>query len=324
MPRWAVCLLPFALTGCFNGFVVTPTYHSPGVEESVVAEAGHWLCRAKVAIIDVDGMLFNARSSGLLTSGDNPVAVFREKLDAAAADRRVKAVVVRINSPGGAVTASDVMHQDLLNFRRETHKPVVACLMDVAASGGYYVATACDLIYAHPTTVTGSIGVIMSLYNASGLMAKLGVASDPVKSGANKDLANPARPMTDEERAILQNVVNSFHQQFVQVVALGRNLPEERVRSLADGRIYTGVEAQALGLVDEVGYLEDALAAAMDLACLRDAAIIAYDRCAGSKGSSYSGLPSIPREIKLSRDVPGLAAPHGAAFMYLWEPGSMR
>lgn len=323
MARRLVCLLPFLLTGCFNGFVVTPTYVSSGVEESVVAKAGHWLCRDKIAVIDVDGMLFNARTSNLLTSGENPVALFREKLDAAAADRRVRAVVLRINSPGGAVTASDIMHQDLLNFRAETRKPVVACFMDVAASGGYYIATACDLIYAHPTTVTGSIGVIMSLYNASGLMTKLGVTSDPIKSGANKDLANPARPMTDEERGILQNVVNSFHNQFVQVVAVGRNLPEERVRALADGRIYTGVEAKALGLVDEVGYLEDALGAALDLACLRDAAIVAYDRCEGTRGSIYSGL-NIPREIKVNVGVPGLTPPAGAAFLYLWEPGVPR
>src|SRR5262245_65616847 len=106
MARWLVWLLPFMLTGCFNGFVITPTYHSSGIEESVVAEPAHWLCWDKVAIIDVDGLLFNARTSGLLSDGENPVALFREKLDAAAADHRVKAVVLRINSPGGAVTAS--------------------------------------------------------------------------------------------------------------------------------------------------------------------------------------------------------------------------
>ena len=317
-------LLPLVLTGCFNGFVITPTYHSGGVEENVMAKPAHWLCRNKIAIIDVDGLLFNARTSGLLSDGENPLALFRERLEAAAADKRVRAVVLRINSPGGAVTASDIMHQDLLNFRKETNKPVVACLMDVAASGGYYVATASDLIFAHPTTVTGSIGVIMSLYNASGLLTKIGVASDPIKSGPNKDLANPARPMTDEERAILQNVVNRFHEQFVQVVAIGRQLPEDRVRALADGRIYTGFEARQFGLVDEVGYLEDALAAAMDLACLDDAAIVAYDRCSGCRGSIYSGLPSVPSEIKVNLQVPGLNSPGNAAFLYLWEPGLMR
>src|SRR5438132_4467585 len=251
----------------------------------------------------------NARSSGLLSDGDNPVSLFREKLDAAACDKHVKAVVLRINSPGGAVTASDIMYQDLLHFRHETNKPVVACMMDVAASGAYYLAMASDRIYAHATTVTGSIGVIMSLYNASGLLTKIGVTSDPVKSGPNKDIGNPARPMTKEEREILQNMVNSFYDQFVQVVVKGRQLPEERVRALADGRIYTGLDAKKQGLVDEVGYLEDALQAAMDLACIKDARIIAYDACHGYRGSIYAGMPKIPSEISVKLDVPGLSPP---------------
>src|SRR5262249_22941878 len=163
-----------------------------------------------------------------------------------------------INSPGGAVTASDILYQDLVRFRAETGKPVIACMMDVAASGGYYVAMGCDRIYAHPTTVTGSIGVIMSLYNATGLFHMLGVKSDPIKSGPNKDIGNPGRPMTEEERAILQQMVGSFYDQFVQVVVRGRpELPEERIRALADGRVYTGLDAKKLGLVDEIGYLDD-------------------------------------------------------------------
>src|SRR5262249_45844199 len=153
---------------------------------------------------------------------------------------------LRINSPGGGVTASDIMYHDLMRFRHTTGKPVVACMMDVAASGGYYLAMACDLVYAHPTTVTGSIGVIMSLYNASGLCEKLGVSSNPIKSGPNKDIGNPGRPMTEQERAILQGVVNGFYVQFVHVVVEGRHMPEERVRELADGRVYTGIEAKEL------------------------------------------------------------------------------
>ena len=114
------------------------------------------LCRDKIALIDVEGLIVNARTGGLFSSGDNPVSLFRERLDTAACDKRVKAVVLRINTPGGGVTASDIMYRDLVNFRQETGKPVVACLMDVAASGGYYLAVGCDRIFAHPTTVTGS------------------------------------------------------------------------------------------------------------------------------------------------------------------------
>lgn len=219
----------------------------------------------------------------------------------------VKAVVIRINSPGGAVTASDIMYQDLCRFREQTHKPVVACMMDVAASGGYYLAMGCDRIYAHPTTVTGSIGVIMSLYNAAGLFGMIGVKSDPIKSGPNKDIGNPGRPMTDEERAILQHMVTNFYEQFIGVVVKGRSgsLGEERIRALADGRVYTGLEAKELGLVDEIGYLEDAIKAAKDMACVKDAAVIAYDRCEGFRGCIYSAAPRIPSQISVKLDLPG-------------------
>jgi protease-4 len=324
MRRWIVFATTFTLTGCFNGFTVTPTHIGGPLEETVIVDACRWTCRNKIAIIDVDGMILNARSSGLLGSGENPMSVFRERLDAAAHDKHVKAVVLRINSPGGAVTASDIMYQEVLNFRRDTEKPVVACMMDVAASGAFYIAMGCDRIYAHPTTVTGSIGVIMSLYNASGLFAKLGVTSDPIKSGPNKDLGNPARPMTEEERAILQGMVNRFYDQFVQVVVRGRGLPEEQVRALADGRIYTGLDAKEAGLIDEVGYLDDAVRDALSMAGIKDAAIIAYDRGDGYRGSIYAGLPKIPSEINVKLDLPGLNNVGGAAFLYLWEPGAPR
>jgi protease-4 len=324
MLRSIVWLLPLMLTGCFNGFVLKPANVDGPIHETLMQDAHDWRCHNKVAIIDVDGVIMNARSSGLFGGGDNPVSLFREKLDAAAHDKRVKAVVLRINSPGGAVTASDIMYQDLLAFRRKTHKPVVACMMDVAASGAYYLAMASDWIYAHPSTVTGSIGVIMSLYNATGLFAKIGVASNPIKSGPNKDLGNPARAMTPEERAILQGMVNSFYDQFVQVVVAGRHLPDQRVRALADGRVYTGLDAAKLGLVDEIGYLDDAIATAKRMACVPDAKIIAYDQCDGYRGSIYAGLPKIPSQITVKLDLPGLGANTRAAFMYLWEPGAPR
>ena len=324
MRRWIVFAGVFLLTGCFNGFVITPTHVGGPLGETVIVDAHRWTCRNKIAIIDVDGLILNARTGSLFGSGENAMSLFRERLDAAAEDRHVKAVVLRINSPGGAVTASDIMYQEVLSFRRDTGKPVVACMMDVAASGAYYIAMGCDKVYAHPTTVTGSIGVIMSLYNASGLFAKIGVTSDPIKSGPNKDIGNPGRPMTDAERAILQGMVNSFYDQFVQVVARGRSLPEEQVRTLADGRVYTGLDAKKAGLVDEVGYLEDALRDAMSMASIKDATIIGYDRGDGYRGSIYAGMPKIPSEINVKLDLPGFNNPTGAAFMYLWEPGSLR
>jgi protease-4 len=321
MPRWIAFAAALAMTGCFNGLLLKPTTVHEPVAETTVTEPCHWYCRDKIAIIDVDGLIMNAKSSALLSDGDNPVSLFREKLDAAADDKHVKAVVLRINSPGGAVTASDIMYQDLVNFRKETGKPVVACMMDVAASGAYYLAMGSDRVYAHPTTVTGSIGVIMSLYNASGLLTKIGLSSDPIKSGPNKDLGNPARPMTAEERAILQGMVDSFYGQFVGIVAKGRGLPEDDIRKLADGRVYTGIDAKKLHLVDEVGYLEDAIQAARDMAGVRDARVIVFDRGDGFRGSIYAGMPKIPSKIDVKLDLPGFNATSGATFMYLWEPG---
>jgi protease IV len=315
------CLFPFLLAGCFNGLLLTPVNTNSPVEEVVITESKHpLLCHDKIAIIDVDGVIMNAKSSGLLGEGENMMSTFRERLDAAAEDKHVKAVVLRINSPGGAVTASDIMYHDLLTFRRDTGKPVVACMMDVAASGGCYLAMGADHIIAHSTTITGSIGVIMSLYNATGLFEKVGVTSNPIKSGPIKDIGNPARPMTEEEHAILQKLVNSFYDQFVHVVASSRRLPEDEVRHFADGRVFSGIEAKKIGLIDEVGYLEDAIATAKSMACLKEASVVAYDRCSGYRGSIYAGMPSIPSEVKIKLDVPLFNNKGGAAFMYLWEP----
>jgi len=322
MARTLLLMLALALGGCFNGVLLTPVSTNSPVEESVMREAHRPLfCFDKIAIIDVDGLILNAKVGGLLSDGDNMMSTFCERLQAAADDPQVKAVVLRINSPGGAVTASDIMYHEVRRFREKTGKPVVACMMDVAASGGYYLAMSADRIYAHPSTVTGSIGVIMSLYNAAGLFQMIGVKSNPIKSGPNKDIGNPAREMTAEEHAILQGMVNSFYDQFVQVVVRGRGLPEDRVRALADGRVYTGLDAQKLGLVDQIGYLDDAIHCAEQLACVKDAAVVAYDHCGGYRGSIYAGMPKIPSEINVKLDVPLFGNKGGAAFMYLWQPG---
>src|SRR5262249_46336896 len=147
------------------------------------------------------------------------------------------------------------------------------------------------------------------------------------KSGPNKDIGNPARPMSDAERALLQKMVDSFHDQFVGVVAKGRKLPVERVRELADGRVYTGREAKTVGLVDEVGYLEDALQCALDLACLKDAKVVAYDTCsAGYRGSIYARTPHLPAEMNVKVDLAGLGGLGSldGGFYYLWEAGLRR
>lgn len=177
----------------------------------------------------------------------------------------VRAVVMRINSPGGVVGPTQEIHDAVLRLRR-AGKPVVASLGAVAASGGYYVAVACDQIYANPGTLTGSIGVIMQLANLEQLMKKVGVDYVVVKAGQFKDIGNPGRAMTPEERRVMQALLDDVHAQFVGAVAAGRNLTREDVLRFADGRIFSGVQAKALRMVDVLGGLEEAVLAAARLA----------------------------------------------------------
>lgn len=190
--------------------------------------------------------------------------------------RGIKAVVVRIDSPGGAVAPTQEIYDEIVKVRKE--KPVVASLGSVAASGGYYIASACDRVIANPGTLTGSIGVIMELGNIEELMKKLGVKGYAIKSGPHKDVGSPFRALTPEGRAILQGLVDNVHGQFVSAVAKGRKMPEAKVRELADGRIFSGQQAKELGLVDELGGLENAIEAAAKRAGIEGVPQVVYFR----------------------------------------------
>lgn len=173
----------------------------------------------------------------------------------------IHAVILRVESPGGAVTPAQEIYQELLRLREK--KPLIASLGEVAASGGYYIASACNTIVANPGTMTGSIGVIMgTMYNVQGLLDKLGVKGSVIKAGTYKDIGSPIREMTPEERQILKDMLDNVHTQFIAAVAAGRKMDETAVRKLADGRVYSGEQAQKLGLVDQLGNFQDAVAAA--------------------------------------------------------------
>ena len=198
----------------------------------------------KVGVVEVSGLL--SKSAPTLEQ----LKRFRE-------DPRVRAIVLRVNSPGGVVAPAQEIMREVEKTRK--HKKVVASFGSMAASGGYYAACAADLIMAAPGTATGSIGVIMRLTNMEDLARKLGLDFYSLKAGALKDLGSPFRPMTPEEKEVLQKLLNDIHEQFIRDVARGRKLPLDKVRALADGRIFTGEEAKKLGLVDELGNFEDAL-----------------------------------------------------------------
>lgn len=216
-----------------------------------------------VALIKFDGTITDETVAPTRGRQENLAALLKR----AERDQGIKAVVLRINSPGGSATASQELY-DQIGRLRESGKPVVAYLTDIAASGGYYVAAAADRIVSQPATITGSIGVIITSVDTQGLEDKLGIHQRVIKSGPYKDILSSSRDLTPEEQDILNTVVQQTLNQFVTAVARGRNLPEEQVRQIADGRIVTGTEAQRLHLVDEVGGQKRAVELAAQLAKL--------------------------------------------------------
>ncbi len=206
----------------------------------------NWAFRTgdRIALVRIDGVILDAEST-------------IDELHRYRDDHNVKAVLLRIDSPGGGVVPSQEIHDEVRRLRAV--KKVVTSMGTVAASGGYYIASASDKIIANPGTLTGSIGVIMEMANVESLLQKVGVESVVIKSGKNKDVGSPFRKMQPEERALLQDVMDDVHAQFIDAVAEGRSLDPEAVRLLADGRIFTGRQARSLGLVDELGSLQDAI-----------------------------------------------------------------
>jgi protease-4 len=276
----------------------------------------------RVAVIDVDGLLLNQNTDGMLGSGENPVAVFREKLMAASADGQVAAVVLRIHSPGGGVTACDIMADELERFKLCTRKPTVASLMDVATSGAYYLAIGADRVVAQPTAITGGIGAIFNHVNLQDAMAQLNVLSDPVKAGSRIDMGSVAGPIDPDTRALFQEMAGEFHQRFLKRVARRRpGMTEDDRRVLGDGRIVSAPQALRLHLVDRLGTLHDAIQEAEGIAGVADAEVVIYHRAGTPARSLYAISPGPPRlsdAIPLS--YPGLDRTKLPTFLYLWQP----
>lgn len=203
----------------------------------------------QIAVLDVQGIILDSKE-------------FSEQLKDYGTRAGVRAVVLRINSPGGGVAASQEMYEAVRKFRADTRKKVIVSMASVAASGGYYVACAADRIYANPGSVTGSIGVIAEWFNYGDLLRWAKMEDIVIKSGALKDAGSPTRPLTEAEKAYFQALINNMYNQFVSAVASSRKMKDEVVRKLADGRVYTGQEARQNGLVDELGTLQDAIAGA--------------------------------------------------------------
>ncbi|MCX6024050.1 MAG: signal peptide peptidase SppA [Chloroflexi bacterium] len=226
--------------------------------------------RASVGVVKIQGMIRGGEGGGRMSGP----GAFSERivkwLRQAQQDPSIKAVVLRVDSPGGGVTASDEIYQEVHSLKHVHHKPVVVSMGSLAASGGYYISAPADRIIANPTTITGSIGVITMAPNYEELMEKVGVRMNVVKTGPYKDMASSFRPFTEQDQELLQGVLDDSYYRFVDIVAEGRNMDRAAVRALADGRIYTGRQAKAVGLVDEFGSLQDAINVAGRMAGLGD------------------------------------------------------
>ncbi|MDF2945441.1 MAG: signal peptide peptidase SppA, type [Bacillales bacterium] len=244
--------------------------------EEVIIEDGN--LDDKIAVFELNGVIQDVDDTGSMFSdvGYNH-KVFLDMLDYAKNDASVKGIILKVNSPGGGVYESAQIHKKLLEIKNEAKIPVYVSMGSMAASGGYYISAPADKIFASPETITGSLGVIMQSLNVTGLAKKYGVTYDTIKSGQYKDIMNPVREMTKEERDILQSMVQNSYNNFVDVIAEGRGLDKTEVRKIADGRIYDGIQAEKLNLVDKLGYEEDAIKDMRKKYKLSDAQVIKYE-----------------------------------------------
>ncbi len=311
-----VSLLAAAIRGTASREAV---YEATRVQEATVSGTPG---DPKVAVIPVKGLL--APGSSLLMASD-PALVFKAMLEQAKDDAKVRAVILAVDSGGGGITTCDVMHKALQDFQAESHLPVVVLMEDVAASGAYYVACAADYIIAHPTTITGSIGVMMPLLDAGDLMQKIGLTDRTVKSGEFKTMGSPFTQRTPEEwkreKEILDGLVMQMYERFVEVVAEGRGLEPDAVRAVADGRIYTGQQALENGLIDAIGYQEDAVDKAKELAGIARAHVVRYTRALSLREMLLARTEGHGLALGLEGRLPAhmLSRP-----MYIWPPAALQ
>jgi protease-4 len=279
--------------------------------------------KEKIVVLDLTGTIKTASDSGMLNREGDLVSRIYFRLKKAVEDPLVKGIILRLDTPGGEITASDIIYHEILRFRQESRIPVVALMMGVAASGGYYVASACDYIIAHPTTITGSIGVIAILPNFNLTLSRLGIKMNVIKSGSMKDAGSPYREMTFEEKVHFQTLINAMYQKFLKVIYQSRKdkLSLKEIETLADGRVYIAQKALELKLIDEIGYFESALQKTLSLAKIKEATVIAYSYYPLRKTNIYArpGLDENPLKMEI-KGLDYLLPTLKPGLYYLWLP----
>lgn len=291
---------------------------SPLVEKVVSGEG-----EDKILVIDIKGFISNKKSKTIFGAQIEVgmVEKVREILKKASDDDNIKAILLKINSPGGTVTSSDIIYHEIKSFKKRNGIRVYALFMDLAASGGYYVAQAADKIIAHPTSVTGSIGVISLKMNFKNLLDKVGVEFEVVKSGEKKDFLSPFRPFTVEERKLFQETIDSMHQRFVDTIIENRpGINRASMKVLADGRIFTSQQALDLKLIDHIAYLDETEEFIKRDLAVQKLKFVVYSRPGEYKNNLYSSLPTNPTINLLNIDLNFLPQNLDSNFLYLWIP----
>ena len=278
--------------------------------------------KGKVLVIPIKGKISDNPKLGLLSKKPSMVQEVVSQLRKAEKDSRVRAVLLKIDSPGGSVTASDLLYHEITEYKKRTGAKVVVAMMNIAASGGYYIALPADFIVAHPTSITGSVGVIFLQPRISGLLEKIGVGVDVKTSGKYKDMGSMFREESEAEREILQDLTDQLGKRFIELVRTNRNLDEKALAETASARIFLADEALALRLIDQVGYLSDAITKAKDLAGLPpDAKVVVYRRIEYPNDTLYNTRITAGSDQKLTLvdiDLMKAAGDMQAGFYYLW------
>jgi len=269
-----IFFLFFVLLGTISS-LETDTAELSSISERIIENNN---TNNKIALVPISGVVLSEDQNGFLNSTDGAITpdLFREVLTKARLDPELKAIIFDINSPGGSPVASDRIFEQIVNFEETTKKPVVFLMGDLAASGAYYIASSANHIVANPSTLTGSIGVIMETYNLEELYKKIGLSKNTFKQGEYKDILSESRPITNEERNIINNLNENTYKLFIKRVAQGRKMTEEQVTLLANGQIYSGTQAKDNGLVDSLGNLDEAIYQAKSLANIQDYQLIEY------------------------------------------------
>ncbi|MBI9111232.1 signal peptide peptidase SppA [Maridesulfovibrio ferrireducens] len=313
-----ILLTTTLICGCQPKMSLFPDGTDPLLEKTIQGEASD-----KVLVISIDGTISDRPKRGLFAARPSLVQEVSSRLKLAEKDDDIKAVVLKINSPGGSVTASDVLYNELMLFKKKTGAKIVVSMMDVAASGGYYVSLPADEIMAHPTTLTGSIGVIFIRPKFDGLMDKIGVSVEVSKSGRNKDMGFPFKPDTPEQKEIINKIITNYANRFKTLVQNHRSVSKTNMEQVFTAQIFSADGAKKVGLVDSIGYVPDAVAKACELAGIpQNAKVITYKRKTYPNDTLYNSASSQAVAPALINIDAGHLLPPKAGFHYLWYPAA--